>query len=210
MAIADKTPSDLLMLDNILQYAPDWIYWKDLNSIHLGCSEQFAIAAGFNNRKEMIGKSDYDCVWRNRASKYTLDDAEVIESGKPKLNIEDTVLLSNGKEVIVISNKVPLRNSNGDIIGILGIATDITERKKMEEDLRVAKIASEAANQAKSEFIANMSHDIRTPLTGIIGMTQEMFNVADDIRPMLEKEAGPQDNYFTLLKHIVDTVQEDS
>src|ERR1700744_647164 len=125
MDIFDKTSSDLLMLDNILQYAPDWIYWKDINSIHLGCNELFAIAAGFKNREEMISKSDYDCAWRDRAAQYNLDDAEVINSGKPKLNIEDAVLVSNGKEVTVISNKVPLRNPEGEIIGVLGIATDI-------------------------------------------------------------------------------------
>lgn len=176
----DKTPYDLLMLDNILQYAPDWIYWKDINSIHLGCSEEFARVAGFKNRKEMIGKSDYECAWGNRADKYNLDDAEVIQSGRPKLNIEDTVLLNNGKEVVVISNKVPLRNSDGEIVGVLGIATDITERKKMENDLKIAKEAAEIASRAKSEFIANMSHDIRTPLSGVIGLSKLLENTLDD------------------------------
>jgi two-component system, OmpR family, aerobic respiration control sensor histidine kinase ArcB len=181
----DKTTSELLMLDNILKYAPDWIYWKDVNSIHLGCSELFSKVAGFKNREEMIGKSDYECAWGNRAEKYNLDDAEVIRSGKPKLNIEDTVLLNDGREITVISNKVPLRNSDGQIIGILGIATDITNRKNMEEDLRQAKEAAEAANHAKTEFIANMGHDIRTPLTGIIGMSHILEN---EVQHASEKE----------------------
>lgn len=197
----DKTPSELLMLDNILQYAPDWIYWKDINSIHLGCSEQFAIAAGFKNRAEMVGKSDYECAWGNRAEKYNLDDAEIIRSGKAKLNIEDTVLLGAGKEVTVISNKVPLRNSRGEVIGVLGIATDITKRKNMEKELLQAKIAAEAANQAKSEFIANMSHDIRTPLTGILGLIQELIDSADDTETSLQQSSSTDQSSVTQGKH---------
>jgi two-component system, OmpR family, aerobic respiration control sensor histidine kinase ArcB len=159
-------------LDNIIRYAPDWIYWKDRNSIHLGCNERFSKAAGYDNREDVIGKSDFDFPWRDHAAKYNLDDKEVINLGEPKLNIEDIVSLKNGKQATVISNKVPLRDSHGQVIGILGIATEITERKKTEEALRQAKIAAEAANQAKSEFIANMSHDIRTPLSGVIGMAE--------------------------------------
>jgi two-component system aerobic respiration control sensor histidine kinase ArcB len=213
----DKTPYDLLMLDNILQYAPAWIYWKDINSIHLGCNEQFAIAAGFKSREEMVGKSDYECAWGNRAEKYNLDDAEVVQSGKPKLNIEDTVLLKDGQEVTVISNKVPLRNANGEIIGVLGIATDISHRKRIEKELLQAKIAAEAANQAKSEFIANMSHDIRTPLTGILGLIQELIDIADDTQAFLRQpstmqNAGLEEKYFSLinqLKKMTEKVQED-
>jgi PAS domain S-box-containing protein len=168
------------MLDNILQYAPGWIYWKDRNSIHLGCNEQFAIVAGFKNRKEMIGKSDYECAWGNRAHSYNLDDQEVINSGKPKLNIEDIVLLNNGLEVTVISNKVPLRNQNGEIIGILGIATDITERKKMEAVLKTSMEKTEAANYIMTEFIANMGHDLATPISDVISIAHLLYLYVDE------------------------------
>ncbi|CDZ78480.1 Aerobic respiration control sensor protein ArcB [Legionella massiliensis] len=187
----DKTSSDFLMLDNILQYAPDWIYWKDIHSIHLGCNEQFARVAGFNNREEMVGKSDYDCAWGDRAEKYNLDDAEVIQSGKPKINIEDTVLLSNGQEVTVISNKVPLRNSKGEVIGILGIATDITERKKIEKELILAKEKAEAASYVMTEFISNMGHILVTPFSTITGIaTMLLYGYADrylELKPLFEE-----------------------
>ena len=120
----------LELLENIIKYSPDWIYWKDKNSVHLGSNDQFAKAAGFSSHKEMIGKTDHLFPWRDRADKYRLDDQEVIQSGVPKLNIEDKVVIHNGAEVTVISNKVPLRNSKGQVIGVLGIATDITHLKK--------------------------------------------------------------------------------
>ncbi len=126
-----------------------------------------------------------------------------------RLSEQYRIIRPDGKIRWIMDRGFPIYNK-GICCGVTGVAVDITREKMYEAELIIAKKAAEAANQAKSEFIANMSHDIRTPLTGIIGMTQEMFNVADDIRPMLEKEAVPEDKYFTLLKHIVDTVQEDS
>ena len=211
------TTEELERLDNIIRYAPGWIYWKDKNSIHLGCNDRFAIAAGLQSRDDMIGKSDHELPWREQATKYNLDDKEVIESGRPKLDIEDTVPLREGKQAVVISNKVPLRDRDSNVIGVLGIATDITERKNTEEDLRKAKLAADAANQAKTEFIANMSHDIRTPLTGILGLIQEIINIADDTQASVQQSSLANDTkikekYLSLLNQLhqlIEKIQED-
>ena len=199
---------ELYMLDNIIKYAPDMIYWKDKNSIHLGCNDQFAIAAGFENRKDVIGKSDRDFPWRDQAEKYNADDREVIESGEPRLNIEDIMPFKNGKKAIVITNKVPLRNREGKVIGVLGIATDITHQKQIETDLKVAKEAAEAGEQAKTEFIANMSHDIRTPLSGVVGLGNIVEKEVTDpkIKSKIHDMVKSADELLNMLNEILDVV----
>lgn len=209
---AKSLKEEFYMINNIIKYAPDMIYWKDKNSVHLGCNDQFAIAAGYSNRDEIIGKTDYDFPWHDQAEKYILDDSEVIKSGQPRLNIEDVMPFNNGKKAIVITNKVPLRNSKGEVVGVLGIATDITHQKKIESDLKKAKEAAEVANIAKTEFIANMSHDIRTPLAGVVGLGEILEKrIQDKEQKHLTHDLVQSANQLlNMLNEILDVISADN
>src|SRR5262249_6215450 len=116
-------------------------------------------------------KTDYEMPWNNEADILRQSDLMVMDT-KQELILEEISKMANSEEVSTfLSRKVPFLNKKGEAIGILGISLDITDRKKMEAELREAKKVAEAASQAKSEFIANMGHDIRTPISGIINMS---------------------------------------
>ncbi|OGT50633.1 MAG: hypothetical protein A3F17_00920 [Gammaproteobacteria bacterium RIFCSPHIGHO2_12_FULL_41_15] len=168
------------LLHEIIAYIPYHIFWKNKKGQFLGCNTPFALAAGFKDPTEVIGKTDLDMSWAIQADKYLADDLKVIESGKPQIDIEDLQTRPDGTEVVALVSKVPLINQDGEAYGVLGIYNDITERKKQERELVVAKQMAEKANKVKSDFIANMSHDVRTPITAMLGLTQSIYNGADN------------------------------
>lgn len=162
-----------LQLQNVVKYAPGFFYWKDCNSVYQGCNDEFARLAGLESIDQVKGKTDFDLIWKERAELYVEIDKLVLETGEARLNHEEKITISSNKTITAITNKVPLLDDKNNIIGILGITTDIT-------DLKEAKEKAEAANNAKTEFIANMSHDIRTPLSGIIGMSKFLEDKTND------------------------------
>src|SRR3990167_3875709 len=168
-------------LSYIVNQLPHFIFWKDRHSVFLGCNQLFAIAAGLPNPDEIVGKTDFDCAWTfDESTAYVADDQRIIESGVAKLNYEESQHRADGEEYVLLISKVPMYNHSGEIIGLLGIYTDITERKKMELAVLQAKEQAETANRLRSEFIRNMEHDIRTPFSGILGVAQLLLDQEED------------------------------
>lgn len=198
-----------MYLSNIVENLPEYVYWKDKNLVYQGCNSLVAKYLGLNSSDEIIGKTDNDFNWdENRVNfLHTIDEAILTEGVSS--TVEDPIPRADGTVGIMLTSKSPLRDEHGKIVGIVGVSMDITEQKKTEKMLREAMVAAEAANLAKSEFIANMSHDIRTPLTGVIGMARMLGE--DDIDLVSSKQVA---NYLeqsgnqllTMLNEILDAV----
>lgn len=160
-----------IYLNNIIENVPASIYWKDINSIILGGSKLHTELTGYVDSKQVIGKTDYDFVWKNQAERIQENDRFVMKNNQ-LITFEERAKLPDDGMHIFLTQKSPLKGKGDEVIGVLGVSIDITELKETQKKLKRAKLIAEAANQAKTEFIANMSHDIRTPLTGIIGLSQ--------------------------------------
>ncbi len=155
--------------ENLLALMPGHVYWLDTNNVYLGCNNQQADVLKLESREKIVGKRNKDLLWVDQASQYDEANLKVLRSGE-RVKTKEMVPV-NGELKTFLTEKIPLKKSNDESIGILGISIDIT-------DLENTKKKAEQASIAKSKFIANMSHDIRTPLTGIVGLSDMLFDTA--------------------------------
>ena len=127
------------IIEGIINAIPVRVFWKDKNLVYLGCNALFARDKGFADPKDVIGKDDYQMALRDQAELYRGDDRQVIESGHSKLLVEEPQTTPEGNIITLLTSKVPLRSSTGEIIGVLGTYMDITERKRAETALHSAE-----------------------------------------------------------------------
>lgn len=121
------------LLQTIIDTAPMRVFWKDKELRYMGCNPLFARDAGKENPREMIGKSDFDMVWREQAELYRNDDRLVMESGEARLFFDEPQTTPDGQQLWLRTSKVPLRNMQHEVIGLLGVYEDITEHKLAEQ-----------------------------------------------------------------------------
>jgi PAS domain S-box-containing protein len=166
------------MLRSVLDTIPQRVFWKDCQSRFLGCNPAFASDYQLTP-DAIIGKTDFELPWAKWADIYCADDAIVMNTRTPKLGYEEPMESPNGEQLWLRTSKVPLMNSAGEVIGVLGSYEDITAGKQAEEQLRqmneqLANTNAELARatRLKDEFLANMSHELRTPLNAILGMSE--------------------------------------
>jgi PAS domain S-box-containing protein len=178
------------LLQALMDYMPDQIYFKDRQSRFIRNSRSQADLLGLSDPTEAIGKTDFDFF--PHAAKAYAEEQEVMRSGKSLVDFEEWVVWPDGRETWVSTTKVPLRNSDGETIGIFGISRDITERKRAEQAIRqlnndLEKQAEQlqAANKELEAFSYSVSHDLRAPLRAIDGYTRILV---EDYEANLDEE----------------------
>jgi PAS domain S-box-containing protein len=198
--ISERKQAEVLLRDSeqklltILESVDAYIYLKDAGGRYLFANRPVR-SLWQVNMEDIVGSDDEKFFDAATAANIRRNDLRVLEGGETLRTEEQNTVGVTGKTAVFMSTKLPLRREDGSIYALCGISTDITERKRIELDIRnlnasleervgqrtadlettnqlltQAKIAAEAANIAKSAFLANMSHEIRTPMNGIIGM----------------------------------------
>ncbi len=189
-------------LRTLIQTIPDLVWLKDTEGVYRACNPQFARFFGAPET-EIIGRTDYDFVARDLADAFLDNDRRAMAAGGPSTNEEWLTFAEGGYRGLFETIKTPMRDADGNIVGVLGIARDITARKTAEMQIRQAHdeirhlnedlegrvlrrtAQLEAANADLESFSYSVSHDLRAPLRGIDGFASIL---AEDYAARLDEE----------------------
>ncbi len=197
------------LMDNI----PDSIYFKDCESRFTRINISLAHTLGIYSPSKAIGYTDFDFFDASHAKDAFADEQNIIKTGRPLIGKIEMDIRPDGFHRWVSSTKVPVKNQQGEITGLVGISRDITKIKKAEEkllkkneQLDKALLAAREGTKAKSEFLANMSHEIRTPMNGVIGMTGLLLNtqLSEEQREYVETIRTSGDSLMVIINDILD------
>lgn len=179
------------LLEQIVSNIPYYVFWKDRELNYLGCNHNFADSAGLNHPREIVGKSDFDLPWgATNAEWYRQCDREVIEDGTALSNIEESQVRADGTQVLLLTSKVPLHDDEGEVFGILGMYTDITEQKTAETNLSNALTAA-TNRQRELEGLLVAAHAV---------LKHESFiDAAKEIFATCKRLVGATSGYVALL-----------
>ncbi|MBI5544116.1 MAG: PAS domain S-box protein, partial [Deltaproteobacteria bacterium] len=156
-----------LFLKALLNAVPDLLFYKNTESIYLGCNRVFAERFIGRSEAEIVGKTDFDLLEDPaRAETFQSADRETFALRRP-LVVEEEITLRDGTQLALETIKAPFLDEQGQVAGLVGISRDVTPHKRAERHLQQLSERAEAASHAKSAFLANMSHEIRTPMNAI-------------------------------------------
>ncbi|NLC71958.1 MAG: PAS domain-containing protein [Desulfuromonadaceae bacterium] len=165
-----------LVLDNIPQY----VFWKDRQSVYQGCNRNFALAAGVGEAENIVGKCDHELAWAGEEAEWYLRcDQEVMTNGIPLYHIAESQRKADGQKIWIDTNKIPLHDTTGKVVGILGTYEDITERKLAEENLTKALADAERAREKIDAILKSMTEGLL--VVDLEGRIQLINRVAEKI-----------------------------
>lgn len=134
----EKLNDSRKMLELVLDNVPQGVFWKDCNSVYLGCNRIVCQALGLESQDQLIGKSDYEfpSLTREQAESFIRIDRQVMETDTPLEPVIESLNRFDGTTILLETIKVPLHDAEGRVMGILGTWQDVTDRKRTVQALR--------------------------------------------------------------------------
>ena len=197
-------------LFDILDHSPASIFLKDLKGrymfVNRSCQEFLGQPSA-----QAIGKTDHELLPERFADLYRANDQKVMASGT-SLDFEEYAVEKDLEPRVFHSSKFLLRDGTGTPYALCGISSDITERKRTEQSMSIARREAERANRAKSEFLSRMSHDLRTPLNAVLGFAQllDMDNLTGDQRDSVTQILEAGRHLLELMNEVLDISRVES
>ncbi len=156
----------------LFENLPQRIFYKDRNSVYVSCNERYAKDLHIKS-DEIRGKTDFDFYPEEFAEKYRVNDKRIMELGQTE-EFED-IYVRDGQEMVIHIVKTPIKDEDGNVIGILGIFWDVTEKIMLEREAERSRHLA-----ALGELAAGVGHEINNPMTGIINCAQILLNKSKD------------------------------
>ncbi len=148
----DTVLNDSSLLQILLEQSNDYIYFKDRNSRFIKVNQKILEVFGLNSEEEILGKTDKD-FFPDIADQLRTDEQQIMETGKPQLNVSLELVFPDGRKHWISISKTPFYDNQGNVAGIVGISRDITKQKKLEETLRENENKLRNLIDLTSEFI---------------------------------------------------------
>jgi two-component system sensor kinase FixL len=155
------------LLRSIMDTIPDFIYVKDESNRYLRINEAYSKHLGLTKPAEATGRTPFDFYPRPLAEQYAEDERLVIQTGNPQLDKVEPSVTRDGREIWLETTAVPLRDGNGQLLGLVGLSSDVTQRQEKDEKLRHFAQALQRSNEELQNFASVASHDLQEPLRKI-------------------------------------------
>jgi two-component system cell cycle sensor histidine kinase/response regulator CckA len=171
----DALREQTAFLRTLIAHIPCGVFWKDRESVYLGCNDQMVRDYGLQRSEQLLGRTDFDLPGQTAAEAefYRACDRRVIVSGSPLLHHEHTQPRPDGTQLTLLTSKVPLRNAAGEVVGVLGVYQDITARQLLERKLRDA-----AKMEIVGKLAGSIAHDFNNLLT-VVGGNADLLGLPD-------------------------------
>ena len=179
MQAEEKLRNERLLLRTVIDNIPATIYCKDVDGHKTLANRAELKMIGAKSEDEVLGKTDFDLYPKEIADEFFADDQTVIKNLEPVINREELFIDGKGEQRWLLTSKIPMLDDNGGVIGLVGIGRDITERVKITKEIQERNEQLTKLNAEKDKFFSIIAHDLKSPFTGLLGLTELMVDCSD-------------------------------